>query len=138
MPSTLSGNPSCQRDHDNVIAYKCVAKYIDAKSCKAAGGTWTKFITNYVEKTGGVISTCHNMGEMKLARGKPYEAHKISQGADNPVQYVLLHKPPDVLDAPSTVVNHNGMNMHGKFSTYKWKVPCFPSNITQRCVLRIR
>ena len=39
---------------------------------------------------------------------------------------------------PSTAVNHNGMNMEGKFSSYKWKVTCFPSNITQRCVLRMR
>ena len=38
----------------------------------------------------------------------------------------------------STVVNHNGMNMESKFLSYKWKVNCFPSNITQRCVLRMR
>ena len=138
MPSTLSGNPNCPRDHYNVIAKKCVAKYITTESCEAAGGTWTKFITNYLEKTGGVLSTCHNVGEMKIARGIPYEAHKISQGADNQAQFVLLHKPPDVVLAPSTVVNHNGMNMEGKFSSYKWKVPCFPTNTTQRCVLRIR
>ena len=59
-------------------------------------------------------------------------------GADEPVQYVLVQKPPDVIYAPSTVVNHNGVNMEGKFSSYKWKVPCFPTNTTQRCVLRIR
>ena len=46
--------------------------------------------------------------------------------------------PPEVAFAESNVVNHNGLNMEGKFSSYKWKVPCFPSNITQRCVLRIR
>ncbi|KAL9983507.1 hypothetical protein ACROYT_G005691 [Oculina patagonica] len=138
MPGKLTGQPNCPPENNNILAEKCVAKFITAESCKAAGGTWTKFITNYVERTAGVLSTCHNVGEMKLARGLPYEPHKLSQGADNKAQFVLLHKPPDVIYAPSTVVNHNGMNMEGKFSSYKWKVPCFPTNTTQRCVLRLR
>ena len=131
-------NAKCPRENDNTIAEKCVVSYITAEACKAAGGTWTKFVANYVEKTGGVLSTCHGFGDMKLARGVPYEPHKLSQGADQQKQFVLLHKPPDVIYAPSTVVNHNGMNMEGKFSSYKWKVPCFPTNTTQRCVLRLR
>nr|XP_058959344.1 protein DD3-3-like isoform X1 [Pocillopora verrucosa] len=138
MPTKLAGNDDCPPDNANVKGEKCVAKYITSEKCKAAGGTWTKFITNYVEKTAGVLSTCHNVGEMKLARGIPYEPHKISQGADQKEQFVLVHKPPEVIYAPSTVVNHNGMSMEGKFSSYKWKVPCFPTNTTQRCVLRIR
>ena len=138
MPSKLAGNASCPLNNHNVIAEKCVAKYITAESCKAAGGAWTKFITNFVERTAGVLSTCHNVGDMKLARGIPYEPHKLSQGSENKPQFVLLHKTPDVIYAPSTVVNHNGMNMEGKFSSYKWKVPCFPTNTTQRCVLRLR
>ena len=138
MPSKLTGNANCPPDNQNVIAEKCVAKYITAESCKAAGGRWTKFITNYVEKTAGVLSTCKDVGDMTRAGGLPYEPHRISQGADGKVQYVLLHKTPDVIYAPSTVVNHNGMNMEGKFSSYKWKVPCFPTNTTQRCLLRIR
>ena len=137
MPSTL-GKQTCPRNHDNKLAEKCVAKYITAKSCEAAGGIWKKFITNYVEKTAGILSTCHDQGDMKLARGVPYEPHKLSQGADQKKQFVLLQKRPDVIYAPSTVVNHNGINMEGKFSSYKWKVPCFPTNTTQRCVLRIR
>ena len=138
MPSQLADNSDCPTTNEGDVAEKCVAKYITEESCKGAGGMWRKFITNYLEKTAGVLSTCHNVGGMKLARGIPYEPHKISQGADNKIQYVIQHKPPDVIYAPSTVVNHNGMNMHGKFSSYKWKVPCFPSNTTQRCVLRIR
>ena len=138
MPTKLAGNADCPPDNKNIRAKECVAKYITAGSCKAANGTWTKFITNYLEKTGGVLSTCHNVGEMKIARGIPYDAEKITQGSDNELQFVLLHKKPDVIYAPSTVVNHNGMNMEGKFSSYKWKVPCFPTNVTQRCVLRLR
>jgi len=138
MPSKLTGQANCPPDNLNIIAEKCVAKFITSESCKAAGGKWTKFITNYVEKTAGVLSTCKDVGDMKLARGLPYEPHLLSQGADGKVQYVLLHKTPDVIYAPSTVVNHNGMNMEGKFSSYKWKVPCFPTNTTQRCLLRIR
>ena len=138
MPTKLAGNEDCPRNNYNLKGEKCVAKCITSKKCKAAGGTWTKFIANYVEKTAGVLSTCHNVGEMKLTRGIPYEPHKISQGADQKEQFVLVHKPPEVIYAPSTVVNHNGMSMEGKFSSYKWKVPCFPTNTTQRCVLRIR
>ena len=138
MPTKLAGNEDCPPDNANVKGEKCVAKYITSEKCKAAGGTWTKFISNYVEKTAGVLSTCHNVGEMKLARGIPYEPHKISQGADQKEQFVLVHKPPEVIYAPSTVVNHNGMSMEGKFSSYKWKVPCFPTNTTQRCVIRLR
>ena len=137
MSSTL-GKQTCPRNHDNKLAEKCVAKYITAKSCKAAGGIWKKFITNYVEKTAGILSTCHDQGDMKLARGVPYEPHKLSQGADQKKQFVLLQKRPDVIYAPSTVVNHNGINMEGKFSSYKSKVPRFPTDTTQRCVLRIR
>ena len=138
MASKLKDNPACPRDYQNALAKHCVAKYITANSCEAAGGRWTKFIANYLEKTAGVLSTCYSMGDMKIARGLPYEPHLTSQGANKKVQYVVLHKPPDVIYAPSTVVNHNGMNMEGKFSSYKWKVPCFPTNTTQRCVLRLR
>ena len=138
MPSKLSGNANCPPDNQNVIAEKCVAKYITAESCQAAGGSWTKFITNYLEKTAGILSTGEAQGGLKVAKGLPYEPHKLSQGSDEKEQFVLLHKSPDVIYAPSTVVNHNGMNMEGKFSSYKWKVPCFPTNTTQRCVLRIR
>lgn len=138
MPTKLAGNPNCPYENSAALARRCVAKYITAESCKAAGGHWTRFITNYMERTAGVLSTCHNVGAMKLARGIPYESHKISQGSENKLQYVLLQKPPDVIYAESTVVNHNGMNLEGKFSSYKWKVPCFPSNTTQRCVLRLR
>ena len=138
MPTTLKDNPNCPRDNSNNLAKQCVAKYITEDACEKAGGKWTKFITNYIEKTSGVLSTCHNIGDMKLSRGLPYEPHKLSQGADGKEQFVLLHKTPDVIYAPSTVVNHNGLNMEGKFSSYKWKVPCFATNTTQRCVLRIR
>ena len=90
------------------------------------------------EKPAGILSTCHDQGDMKLARGVPYEPHKLSQGADQKKQFVLLQKLPDVIYAPSTVVNHNGINMEGKFSSYKSKVPRFPTDTTQRCILRIR
>ena len=79
----------------------------------------TGLITSYLERTAGVLSTCKGVGNMKLAKGVPYEAHKISEGCDNKRQYVLLNRPPEVIYAPSTVVNHNGINMEGNFSSYK-------------------
>ena len=140
MPTKLSGNPDCPLEPPlNGLASKCVAKYISANECRTAGGTWTRFITNYIEKSGGVLDSCHGEeGGYKLAKGLPYQPHLVSQGAKGKEQYVVLQHPPDVIYAPSTVVNHNGMNMEGKFSSYKWRVPCFPTNTTQRCVLRIR
>ena len=121
----------------NPQSLKGALKYITADSCKAAGGKWTRFITNYVEKSEGVLDSCIDKS-VHLVRGLAYESHLLSQGADKKRQYVVVQDPPEVIYAPSTVVNHNGMNMEGKFSSYKWKVPCFPSNTTQRCVLRIR
>ena len=138
MPTKLSGNPDCPRKEDNLPAGSCVAKYITAISCKVNGGKWVKFITNYLEKTDGVLGTCQKKGYRWLAKGLPYEPHIHSQGSEEKEQYVVIHETPHVIYAPSTVVNHNGMNMEGKFSSYKWKVPCFPTNTTQRCVLRIR
>lgn len=138
MDSGVHGNPKCPPDNNNRASVRCVGPYITQEDCKKHKGRWVRFITNYLEKTGGVLSTCHGEGNEKLSRGVPYEAHKISQGSDNPSQFVLLHESPEVIFAPSTVVNHNGISSNGKFSSYKWKVPCFPTNITQRCVLRIR
>ncbi|XP_068676289.1 uncharacterized protein [Montipora foliosa] len=128
----------CPKKNDGQPGEKCAAKYLTAEACKNAGGKWTRFITNVMERTRGVLSTCHGIGEMKLKRGVPYEPHEVAQGGDLLEQYVLIQKPPEVLYAPSTYINHNGVGRDGNFTSYKWKVPYFPSNVTQRCVLRIR
>ena len=139
MPNKLKGQPDCPRTNENNLPGKtCVASFITKESCEQAGGEWTKLATNYHEKTAGLLSTCHTQRGMRLLRGVAHEPHQISQGADGREQHLVIDKPPDVIYAPSTVVNHNGMNMEGNFSTYKWKVPCFASNLTQRCVLRMR
>ena len=113
---------------------ECVARFITQASCEQAGGRWTIVKTNFKEKFSGAKS-CANI---KTVKGVAYESHLITQGTDESEQDLVLADPPEVLDAPSTVVNHNGMNMDGKFSSYKWKIPHFPSNTIQRCVLRIR
>nr|XP_058959382.1 protein DD3-3-like [Pocillopora verrucosa] len=105
---------------------KCVARFITQDSCQGAGGSWTQVQTNFIEKFGS------------KDKGVAYEPHLITQGTGEGKQGLVLADSPEVLDAPSTVVNHNGMNMDGKFSSYKWKIPHFPSNTPQRCVLRIR
>lgn len=113
---------------------ECVARFITQASCEQAGGKWTIVKTNFKEKSSGAKS-CANI---KTVKGVAYEPHLITQGTGEGEQDLVLADPPEVLDAPSTVVNHNGMNMDGKFSSYKWKIPHFPSNTIQRCVLRIR
>ena len=75
MPTKLSGNPDCPRNDDNLQATSCVAKYITAISCKVNGGKWVKFITNYLEKTEGVLKTCEKKGYRWLTKGLAYEPH---------------------------------------------------------------
>ena len=76
MPTNLAGNAQCPGNNDdNTPAEKCVVKYISENVCKVAGGRWTRFITNYQERTAGVLSTCHGVGNMNLAGGIPYEPH---------------------------------------------------------------
>ena len=139
MPTRSRGNQICPNDLSNAPAKKCVAKHITAESCEAVRSReWKRFITNFIEKNAENLTRCLGQGDMRLVKGVPYEPHKLSQGSDQEEQFVLLQKRPEVIFAPSTVVNHNGMNMEGKFSSFKWKVPFFPSNVKQRCVLRIR
>ena len=45
-----------------------VKQYLTATSCKAAGGKWTRFITNYVEKSEGVLDSCLDKS-VNLVRG---------------------------------------------------------------------
>ena len=126
---------SCPRiPPNNRQAAECVAKYITKESCEERGGTWTILRTDVKEKFSGA-KLCANV---KTVKGVAYEPHLITQGTKEGEQDLVLTDPPEVIYAPSTVVNHNGMNLDGKFSSYKWRIPHFPSNTIQRCVLRIR
>ena len=124
--------PSSQR------APKCVASFITADTCEQGGGTWAKVITQYKEKLPSQSDgAC--AGKFQTVKGVAYEPHQITQmGSDGGEEDLVKADPTEVIFAPSTVVNHNGLNMLGKFSSYTWKIPYFPSNTIQRCVLRIR
>ena len=135
MKNGLRGQARCSRMFNHRVSPTCVASFITKESCEEGGGTWTKVIVNYKEK---VSENSEGRGNIQSMKGVTYESHKITQGSENSEQDVVKVDKPDVIFAPSTVVNHNGMNMEGKFSSYKWKVPCFPSQTTQRCLLRIR
>ena len=121
---------------------KCVASFITKESCENGGGSWVMVKTNYKEKfplnqgSNAQDNPCAN--KFQTVKGVAYEPHLITQGTEASEQDLVMADPPEVIYAPSTVVNHNGMNMEGKFSSYKWKIPHFPSNSIQRCVLRIR
>ena len=136
MKNGLANQASCPRiPPRNRPSESCVASYISKKSCEAGEGTWTKVHINYKEKSSENKGACDGIQTVK---GVAYEPHKITQGSENNEQDLVKVNKPEVIYAPSTVVNHNGINMNGKFSSYKWKVPYFPSQIIQRCVLRIR
>ncbi|KAJ7333542.1 hypothetical protein OS493_017080 [Desmophyllum pertusum] len=140
MKNGLAKQKTCPRTSNrNRPAEKCVASYITKESCENGGGDWVKVTTNYKEKysENSANSACANKFQTVI-KGVAYEPHLIAQGADGQEQDLVKADPPEVIYAPSTVVNHNGMNMQGKFSSYKWKVPYFPSQTIQRCVLRIR
>ena len=113
----------------------CVASYISNDTCVAGEGTWKKVHINYKAKSSDNNVACDSIQTFK---GVAYEPHKITQGTENDEQDLVKVDKPAVIYAPSTGVNHNGINMEGKFSSYKWKVPYFPSQTIQRCVLRIR
>lgn len=136
MKNGLANQQSCPRTPPrNRPSESCVASYISKESCEKGGGAWTKVLINYKEKLSENNGACPGIQSVK---GVAYEAHTITQGTGNDEQYVVKVDKPQVIYAPSTVVNHNGLNMQGKFSSYKWKVPFFPSQTIQRCVLRIR
>ena len=124
----------CPLTSSNKPGETCVASFISKESCEKSKGKWTKVHTNYKE----VSANNQICSDVQLFPGIPYEAHKITQGTENKRQQLVKVDKPEVIFAPSTVVNHNGMNMQGKFSSYKWKIPFFPSQTRQRCVLRIR
>ena len=121
---------------------KCVASFITKESCENGGGSWVKVKTHYKEKfspnQGSNFQDKPCANKLQTVKGVAYEPHLITQGTEASEQDLVMADPPEVIYAPSTVVNHNGMNMEGKFSSYKWKIPHFPSNSIQRCVLRIR
>ena len=138
MDDGLANQRRCPRTPPrNRPAAKCVASFITAETCQKGGANWIEVETNYKEKlpsqTDGACA-----GKFKTIRGVAYEPHKITQGSDGPKEELVAGDPVEVIYAPSTVVNHNGLNMEGKFSSYTWKIPYFPSNTIQRCVLRIR
>ena len=124
----------CPRKSDNIPSEKCVASFITKSSCINGGGSWVIVKTHFTEK----YSRNSNKYAEKYEHGLAYEPHLITQGTEHDKQYLVAADLPEVIDAPSTVVNHNGMNLEGKFSSYKWKIPYFPSDTIQRCVLRIR
>ena len=138
MNDGLAGQQACPKIRPrNRRALKCVASFITKESCENGGGTWKKVITHFNEKLSvNSYNTCAN--KVRSVKSLAYKPHLITQGTDGSEDDLVVADPPEIIYAPSTVVNHNGMNMEGKFSSYKWKVPYFPSNSIQRCVLRIR
>ena len=138
MDNRLSGQQPCPKiPPRNRRARKCVASFITKESCENGGGTWVIVKTHFKEKlSNNPDSACAN--KYQTVKGVAYEPHLITQGTEGGEEDLVVADPPEVIYAPSTVVNHNGMNMEGKFSSYKWKIPYFPSNTIQRCVLRIR
>ena len=138
MNNGVAGQQACPRTPPrSKPASICVASFITKEACENGGGTWKKVKTNFKEMlSDNADSAC--AGKYQSVKGVAFQPHLISQGTDGSEEDLVVADKPKVIYAPSTVVNHNGMNMEGKFSSYKWKVPYFPSNSIQRCVLRIR
>ena len=61
------------RENQGVVAEKCVAKYIARDMCIVAKGTWTGFITNYLERTAGVLTPMSDQDRIS-----PYNVNAIS------------------------------------------------------------
>ena len=139
MKDGLANQRRCPKTPpSNQRALECVASFITEETCQNGGGEWVNVTTHFIEK---VLSQSDGAcaGKFQTIRGVDYEPHEIVQmGSDKAEKELVAADLPEVIYAPSTVVNHNGVNMDGKFSSYTWKIPFFPSNTIQRCVLRIR
>lgn len=139
MNDGLANQPRCPKiATGNQRAQECVASFITEERCQEGGGNWSKVITQFLEKV-PLQSDGACAGKFQTVKGVAHEPHQVTQRRSDGIEEDLVKAdPPEVIFAPSTVVNHNGMNMDGKFSSYTWKIPYFPSNTIQRCVLRIR
>ena len=73
MPKGLKHRTDCPPENQGVVAEKCVAKYIAKDTCIAAKGTWTGFITNYLERTAGVLTPMSDQDRIS-----PYNINAIS------------------------------------------------------------
>ena len=114
MENGMSGQKGCPRILPRSRrAKKCVASFISKESCERSEGTWTRIHVNYQEVL-GKNSIC---GSTQTFKGVPYESHKVRQGTENAQQELVNVDKPDIIFAPSTVVNHNGINMQLKFSS---------------------
>ena len=73
IPKGLKHRTDCPPENQGVVAEKCVAKYIARDMCIAAKGTWTGFITNYLERTAGVLTPMSDQDRIS-----PYNINAIS------------------------------------------------------------
>jgi len=124
----------------NVIArHECREKFSDGTeahystanneaACNAKGGTWRP-VHNYLEKLNLPEAQCK-------ARTDTVWGHAIY--GDGTEECLVKLAAPDCQVAPYTRVNHLGNSEDMKASKYMWKLPNFPSNTPQRCILRLR
>jgi len=121
-----------EKGRDN--QYKYSSKFNNQKECEANKGKWFPFY-NYLEKatqfkTEAACNAASKNGVKYIWGRTIYFPEKM--------ECLVALPPPECKAAMWSRVNHHGNVRGGQPLRYKWKLPHFPSERAQRCVLRIR
>ena len=114
--------------------YKLSSKYNNKKDCEANNGQWLDFY-NFLEKAPQFKTEAACLAASK--KGVKYLWGRSLYFPEKKECLVAL-PPPECRAADWSRVNHLGNVRGGQPLRYKWKLPHFPSEEKQRCVLRIR
>jgi hypothetical protein len=108
------------------------SRWNNAAECLKNKGTWIA-LYNYLEKAPQFKDqkACEANAGFKWA--VPFDSTNISVS-----ECLVLLNAPDCRQADQSRENHLGNTVNTKPATYQWKLPYFPSEKLQSCVLRVR
>ena len=114
--------------------YKHWSPHNNRADCELRGGEWMEF-HNFLER-----APQHTTKEECVGASDEHVKYIWGRPMGDPVLQCLvaLHEP-ECVEAPWSRPNHLGNTKStGEPVNYEWKLPHFPSGISQRCVLRVR
>uniref|UniRef100_T1JCE1 Uncharacterized protein n=1 Tax=Strigamia maritima TaxID=126957 RepID=T1JCE1_STRMM len=136
-----------QKESFNVVVrHECVlagsrfegSKWNNQYDCSRNGGVWTAF-NSYLEKA--LEFKDRSSCESQVVSGNPSQQYVwgLPYDVDGKTRECLVPLPlPDCGAAPWSRANHLGNSIRGVPPHYEWKLPHFPSERRQKCVLRVR
>lgn len=123
---------------DVVNTWKHYSTHNNKIDCEKDNGKWVEF-RSYLEYINKTKEECN--GE-RLIWDIPYSSvtidHLLGEDPENWKRCLVALDPPDCQQAPQSRPNHLGNGENVVPLSYDWTLPHFPSQLEQRCVLRIR